>query len=273
MPERHLVLIISLEKETHPRLARLNEALLANGFVGEIVEGVRGRDLSAGEYFDLIQPYRLARGHSLTPAELGCAIGHRRAIQRFLEIGANRVVIFEDDVLFDDIGLRRLTELMRSAICNDGLLLLGGQEDLEHLINSAHGRLVDSANEVWEIFSGDLKLVHRAVGYSVTLPLAERLEQLASKGAFLADDFGYMVEQGGVSRVYIANCVGHPRDLSHSAIEREREMNRAGRDTMSNPLLTRLAYELRASVHGRRMERDQRHARTGYQRIRWASRF
>lgn len=267
------VLVISLEARAHPRVATLIGTLSAAGFDVELVPGVHGRSLDAGTYFDLIQAFRLRRGHAMTPSELGCSLSHTKALRRFLDGCADRVVVLEDDVLLDSTSLERLHALCTASRYDDGLLVLGGQEGLEHLTESVHGRLIDEENEVWEVFVDDLKHVHRTVGYQLSRSTAESILALSCECPFVVDDYEFISKQGNVARFYLSNCVGHPRDVSLSYIETERTLNRLGGIATSRPLRDRLLAELRATIEWRRRAKAYARSSAGLDLVRLSSRF
>ena len=58
----------------HRSCAEHTAMLEAHGFRVKVVEGIKGAELKASEYFQRIQFWRSRSGRMMTPGELGCAL-------------------------------------------------------------------------------------------------------------------------------------------------------------------------------------------------------
>jgi len=108
--------LINLDRSPQ-RLERMHTHLSALGIDYERVPGVDGKELDEAEF----QSYtRINRYYKpLQRGEVGCYLGHNRALQCFVDSGARYGLILEDDTLFeadactvinDAIALRDTTE-------------------------------------------------------------------------------------------------------------------------------------------------------------------
>jgi glycosyl transferase family 25 len=267
------VFIISLRAAGDPRNIALAQRLDEGGLRPEFVSGVRGRDLSAGEYFDSIQAYWRTRGHIMTPSEVGCALSHLSIRRRVVEESLEYAVVLEDDALLDATSLQRINLIIESGLYRDAFVSLGGQEGIEHLLRLAHGNLVDAENEIWELLPDDLNRLHRTVGYLVSRRDAAAMLDLAADGVYIVDDFPFIAASAPLRRFLVCNCIGHPWDLAGSMIESERTALRGAIASSSAPLGARLLREVRATIESRRQRREYEKRAAGLTSVVWNSRF
>lgn len=273
MEVRFPVFVLSLNPPEHERNAQLAAQLGAHGFKATFIPGVKGREIPAGEYFDLIQNYARLRGLTMTPSEVGCALGHLAVYRSIIRCGAEAAVVLEDDVLLDDLAMQRIAGLLTAGMHRKGFLSLGGQDGLEHLFGTVHGKLVDEKHEIWRILLDDLPRVHRTVGYVISSSLAHSLVRLASEGLYVIDDYSFICSRVGIEEFYVSNCVGHPADLSNSSIESERLIARASLTFTGASLPSRLRAEVMETIVARREMRAYKKRVVGWRRVNWASRF
>lgn len=267
------VFILTLKSSQEGENRKLSQRLHAGGFNPIFVQGVTGRELPAGDYFDLVQSYSRMRGLVMTPSEVGCALGHMSVLSHVIEQGVDVAVVLEDDVLIDDVSIQRMNGLLARGFHANGFLSLGGQEGLEHLLGGVHGELVDEENEVWRLMLDDLSHVHRTVGYVISRPLAKSLIELSHRGLYIIDDFSFLCETLGIDEFYISNCVGHPTDLSRSAIQSERLASRADLSFSGTRLLRRLCAEVQDTLAAKKSERNYKRRVASSRKVVWKSRF
>lgn len=120
------VFILTLKSPQEGENQKLSQRLHAGGFNPIFVQGVRGRGLPAGDYFDLVQSYSRMRGLVMTPSEVGCALGHMSVLRHVIEQGVGVAVVLEDDVLIDDVSIQRLNGVLGRGFHATGFLSLGG---------------------------------------------------------------------------------------------------------------------------------------------------
>lgn len=97
MAARFAVHVINLDRSPE-RWERIARALAAEGLSPERVAGVDGRRLDPATLAD-DAACRREMGRSLQPGEIGCVLGHRRALEAFLDTDAAFGVVLEDDAV------------------------------------------------------------------------------------------------------------------------------------------------------------------------------
>lgn len=270
--------IISLKQpgEKQPggtRNAELIELLGRIGFEAEIFSAVDGRKLIAGEYFDAIQHYLRARGVVLTPSEVGCSLSHTEVIKRIISEDLASALVLEDDALIDREALGVLARLRELAVFESGLIHLGAQEGLEHLTRLAHGTPDQRLDGLWKVHPADLSKIYRAVGYMVSRKDAMRLGELGLRGAYLADDWSYVMENGALDSFFICDCIGHPKNTAGSNIQPERKFMRSLIKKRDMSLAARLMREIRSTMDSRWEKSLEKKRLQGQQKISWNSRW
>ena len=103
--------VINLPAATE-RLRRVTECLAATAIPHTRVEGVYGPDLQFPHPGFDARRYKLWHGKEPNPREVGCYLGHIRALNAFLESGADYGLILEDDAEFSS----ELPALLDAAI-------------------------------------------------------------------------------------------------------------------------------------------------------------
>ncbi|MDD6055232.1 MAG: glycosyltransferase family 25 protein [Helicobacteraceae bacterium] len=92
----------------------------------EIIEAVNGRELSEVELAKISDESESKKriGRILTKGEFGCALSHKKALSKMLELNLSECIILEDDASFDK-NLLEFLSLRESLPKNLDLLLLG----------------------------------------------------------------------------------------------------------------------------------------------------
>jgi hypothetical protein len=132
---------------------------------------------------------------------------------------------------------------------------------------------LDKEIELWDLATDDLNKLHRTAGYMLSLNHAMALRELATDSLYIVDDYSYIASHTDLNRFFLCNCIGHPIDLTRSAIESERTMDRLTMKEDSGPLLRRLRRELLATIAARKDQRRYERRTSGIGRIEWTSRF
>jgi GR25 family glycosyltransferase involved in LPS biosynthesis len=93
------IYVINLDKDVD-RLNAISRQLESFGLSWERIPAIYGKDYKGGEYDE--NGSRVKNGRTLSFAELGCALSHKRAYQKFLETEDEYALILEDDVIFTE---------------------------------------------------------------------------------------------------------------------------------------------------------------------------
>jgi glycosyl transferase family 25 len=91
-------LLINLNKDKD-RLDFMSRQLKSLGISFERVEAIYGKEYKGNEY-DKDLAVKL-NGKELSVGEVGCALSHKRSVEKFLESQSDYCLILEDDVKID----------------------------------------------------------------------------------------------------------------------------------------------------------------------------
>lgn len=197
--------------------------LEAHGFRVKVVEGIKGAELKASEYFQRIQFWRSRSGWMMTPGELGCALSHREALRLASESGQGVHLILEDDFIVSDEALCWILQTCMN-LRTGTLMHLGGLEGTpERIYRYVRGDAVTGVPGVFEVDPRDLAFLKRSVAYAVDAATARQLADLVEQTPYVIDDHSYAITAGAVERVWFSWVVSHPLDLRHSSIDPERK--------------------------------------------------
>jgi glycosyl transferase family 25 len=125
--------VINLDRSAD-RLAAVTRTLHALGLPFERIEAVDGGKLSGEEISQLASNNGFAFFKPLTRGEIGCALSHRRALERVVELGCPCALILEDDfALQEDVaadGGARFRDVLAAlsalgTACPDAVNLFG----------------------------------------------------------------------------------------------------------------------------------------------------
>lgn len=119
------VFMVSLEPDTERRKA-LQKRFSEKYREFYHVKAVDGRKLSAKHYFTEVYPYFKEYNRLISPSELGCTLSHLSALKQFLDSGADRALIIEDDILGSDEDLDKIASISK-IMPDNSLLICGGQ--------------------------------------------------------------------------------------------------------------------------------------------------
>lgn len=184
-----------------------------------LVEAVDGRLLSAQDYFRYASSALGNHGRILAPAEVGCSLSHVKALEQFLETGADRAVIVEDDVLGDDDALTGAIEDL-GTIPDNSLIIFGGQEGLpsrKYIFGKPVGR-----SHVFELPHYSNHHVLRTCCYGVTRASAVRIVASQRSSLKLADAWWVFFTKKTGATIHFSRQLAHPTDRGDSHIESSR---------------------------------------------------
>lgn len=115
--------VISLARAPERRAAMV--AMLRGALEYEIVEAVDGKELSGQEAQFCLDRYCARAFRDLSLTEIACAASHKKALERFLQSGADTGLILEDDAEIASDAFVRLSALEPRLPAFD-LVKLGG---------------------------------------------------------------------------------------------------------------------------------------------------
>lgn len=216
--------LITLKGAEDATVQAQQQRLTACGFHVVLVEGVKGAELAAADYFKLTRFWFGKSGKLLTPGELGCAMSHEKALRLAATLKRGRHLILEDDFIATDAALRWIASVQRH-IEPGTLLHLGGQEHLPRFYRYIRGQpMGNELSGVSRVDTADLEYLQCTVAYMLHSATAQALHQLMAAGHYVADDFRYAAQQGAIQQVWFRWVVSHPTDREISTIEGERRL-------------------------------------------------
>ena len=191
-----------------------------------LVDAVDGRKLPAQRYFQYISSAMENHNRILSPAEVGCSLSHVQVLERFLQGGAERAIILEDDVIGDDRGIQRSVDKVQ-RIPEDAVIIFGGQEGMpsrKYIFGKPVG-----ASDVFKLPSYSHHHVFRTCCYGVTRHSAMQIVASQKRSLKLADAWPILARGGGFS-LYFSRDLAHPIDRNNSHIEQSRATINAERN-------------------------------------------
>jgi len=184
-----------------------------------LIEAVDGRSLGAQEYFRYASSAMVNHGRLLAPAEVGCSLSHIKALEQFLESGAERAIILEDDIIGNDSSLASSIEDVR-AIPEEALIILGGQEGMPSR-KYVFGRPTVSSH-IFELPHYSSYHIFRTCCYGVTRRSAASILASQKSSLKLADAWwAFSGKKEGVT-IHFSHRLAHPVDRGDSHIENSR---------------------------------------------------
>lgn len=182
----------------------------------QFIDGVLGRELPAGDYYNIIRSSSgRAKRYLSTPAEVGCFLSHKEVFSRFLDGDGKYLMVLEDDV----IPNVKLSNSLDIYIKPGRVSILGGQDGLKRPSLLKKLFLGRSTFDVPLALTG---FVYRTCCYAMDRFTAEKIYASFSESFYLADDWRAIVTASGLKGISYVDLFSHPLDLSGSSIEGER---------------------------------------------------
>lgn len=235
--------IISLFTINNLRNKNLIESIKNYNINPILVPATRGSCISSVEYFNLIQNYYIKTGKVLSPAEIGCALSHKKAIEKAIYDGNPYVFIVEDDVILDEYALSTLNSIAEKLDEGFDLIHLGGMNCLPQHFNKIRGDLISAEPMMFTIYDQDIQHLQGAVAYIASQNAAIKINQLQNEGAYLTDDYRY-IQSHLKLKILLANIAKHPIDFTSSSIEEERSIRINQKIHSGTPLIKRIYNEI-----------------------------
>lgn len=213
--------LITLQPLDAVAMQALSKRLASNGYRVILVEGVRGAEMTARDFFRLTNATRARTGKLMTPGELGCVLSHAKALQLAAETGLGRHLILEDDFIASDAALQWIADI-QNEVTTGTLLHLGGQEHMQRFYRYVRGQPIAALPGVSAIDTADFDYLMCTVAYMVDASTAKALAELMAREPYLADDFGHAYRQCAIQRMWFRWVVSHPVDQMTSTIATDR---------------------------------------------------
>jgi glycosyl transferase family 25 len=213
--------LITLKPPQSAAVQAISNRLTSLGYRVVVVEGIRGAELTAQDFFRLTNPFRARTGKLMTPGELGCLMSHEKALRLAASVGQGRHLILEDDFIASDTALNWIAQV-QDQVTQGTLLHLGGQEHMGRFYRYVRGEPITSLPEVANVYTEDLRYLMCTVAYMVDSRTATALAELMAREPYLADDFGHVFRQGAIKRIWFRWVVSHPTDATTSTIAADR---------------------------------------------------
>jgi len=185
------------------------------------VKGIKGADLSAGEFFRLTNPFRARTGRSMTPGELGCVLSHAKALKMAAESNHGASLILEDDFIASDSALEWIAQVQQH-VTSGTLMHLGGQEHMSRFYRMVRGQPLPTLPCVASVYTDDFPFLMCTVAYMVNGDTAKSLSDLMTKEPYLADDFSNALRHGAINRIWFRWVISHPVEQTDSTIASDR---------------------------------------------------
>ena len=223
---KYLVYVISLAKDTQKRQNLKNKFKDYDEF--EIIDAIDGKNLNAKQYFDLIIPYFNRTKKIISPSEVGCALSHIKACEKFLQMGgAEHCLILEDDCLGNDECIKKAFEIAQNLPQNSFFHLGGFEQSKPPKI---WGKIY---NHTLNLSPLCIKNLTGAVSYIIDKKSALNILNAQKSILSLSDDYENVLKS--VENVYFKNLFGV--DLANSNIQDERSLKIKSK----KPLLKKLS--------------------------------
>ncbi|CAN6959961.1 Glycosyltransferase family 25 protein [Psychrobacter okhotskensis] len=230
------IYIVSLKQDIEKREV-ISKTLEDFGLEFSFIDAVYGKALSESDlnlYRNKSTGKIISRGFSATPGEIGCTLSHLKAYQEIIDRKLKWACILEDDAILDERFKTFIDSFQSAALNPKDLYILGGQNGLDErqIIESIKNtKLVGSQNFSKTIRSE--QFIYRTCCYLISSSLAKEILRISKNEFILADDWNYLVKNKNINNIYISKFVDHPKDLSLSILQKERE--KAVLSRTSNP--------------------------------------
>ena len=151
-------------------------------------------------------------GVDITVPEYCCVYGHYKIWQSILETGVRSIVLEEDAIVADPVGLMALIHAWATNNVDD-ILYLGGMEGCEYRKRDIFVRKdsVSLAIGAYGVINkyGSPNLL-RTVGYALSPRAAKSLIGLYNKIPFVADRWDYILHSIKGLNIYYSEVIQHP---------------------------------------------------------------
>ena len=220
------IYVISLERDTEKRKV-IKETLQGFNLNFSFINAIDGITLPESQ-INLIRERSVgtvaSRGFPATAGEIGCTLSHVKAYHQVLEDNQIWACILEDDVILDERFKVFINTFQSTNMNSKDLYLMGGQYGLgiKYIIKSNRNINYIGGAEFHKTIRSQY-LIQRTCCYLISSAMAKKLLRLSQESFILADDWGYLSENKYINRIYLADFVEHPTDLSASNLQQGRE--------------------------------------------------
>jgi glycosyl transferase family 25 len=184
--------------QSRERRRSMSEQLKGAGLSYEFVDAVDGRRIAPAERTKLVDEATVARyPHWLTPGQIGCALSHLQAYQRFLASGGcdEVALILEDDATTTAPFWEVVTSAVPHMWGSEVVLLYFRSFDVCRF--SAHGAvgIYGGARLVYPL---DASQPITSTAYAITREASRRLSEVIVPVRAGADSWGHFYELGAI---------------------------------------------------------------------------
>lgn len=219
------IYVISLERDTEKRKI-INETLNSFNLNFSFVDAVDGATLTESQVNSIRNKSVgtvVSRGFPATAGEIGCTLSHVKAYQQMLKDNQEWACILEDDVILDERFKVFIDTFHSNEMNLEDLYLLGGMTEISRaIVRSIKNNKYIGKQKFYKLIKSE-HLIYRACCYLISSEMADRLSKLSSNEFLLADNWLYLLKSKYINRVYLADFVAHPIDLSTSNLEKGRK--------------------------------------------------
>ncbi|MBC7903114.1 MAG: glycosyltransferase family 25 protein [Gemmatimonadaceae bacterium] len=216
------IMTIHRATERHEKLKKVLE-----GFEYELLFGADNKEFSIEELkkngvYDEEKAKSLHRyGKVMNPGMLGCTISHKMCYEAMIRDGHDRVLIFEDDILPEEEGLRLFPQIIKELPADWGMLYFDYDKNIErpaggwlkqqfYHIQKLLGGITYSHTTINNLYSRPYSPHLRKAGYhdfgsayAITRGTAKKLIELQTPIAFWSDHLLAYVSSNNIVNAYL----------------------------------------------------------------------
>lgn len=234
MSMKYKIYLISLKKDENRR-QRLKK-LFKNYDDFIVIDAISSKEMSTIKYYEsLIKSYKKAK-RIISPAELGCSLSHMRVYEEFLKNDSDYALIFEDDVIGDEIGIKKAFESIKALKNDNFVIILGGEQGVLSF-DKAFGKKIN--DNLIKISKYSLADVARTVCYIVSKTSAKKILEYQKNALCIADEWEKLLGENDIE-CYYSDIFAHASGQD-SSIENERELKSS---LMPRKIKRKLSFKL-----------------------------
>ncbi|WP_201626033.1 glycosyltransferase family 25 protein [Psychrobacter immobilis] len=245
------IYVISLERDTEKRKV-IKETLQGFNLNFSFINAIDGTTLPESQ-INFIRERSVgavaSRGFPATAGEIGCTLSHVKAYHQVLEDNQIWACILEDDVILDERFKVFINTFQSTNMNSKDLYLMGGQCCLwiKYIIKSNRNINYIGGAAFHKTIRSQY-LVQRTCCYLISSAMAKKLLRLSQERFIVADDWGYLSENKYINRIYLADFVEHPTDLSASNLQKGREEATLTNPSKKNGYMNKLQNTLKRHI-------------------------
>jgi glycosyl transferase family 25 len=184
-PPLDLKIFVLTLQDSEDRQRHIISQFAKTNLTFEFVYGIDGKKLSPAELSNSYDDKKCKRysKRSLTPGEIGCALGHHLIYWKIVSTGINRAVILEDDSLLKN-DFNEVIELLSKMAVKGYIIKIDLHEDMRGLILPVHKIRLNGDYEIQNSTT-----VGYARGYYIDGKAARKMYTMTRKIFTVADSW------------------------------------------------------------------------------------